>query len=251
LKLRSGVNSLAGTHKQPLDADDKRIGAKLVTSLIVLGILGALAVAWQWLPFRDLVDLEDLLARIKQFGHSPVAVAVVLATYLVGGLVLLPTTLLIFATVALFGPLMGVAYATLGCLLGAAISYALGRMLGRMGFDRLAGHRLDRVTAMLTGREILAVAAINWSQVVSLTLTGLAAGALRIRFGPYVLGTLIGVAPGIVIVAIFEDRLEATIRDPRVGNVVTLSAVALLGLFATLWYGQRFVKRWTSTRRRA
>ncbi len=34
-------------------------------------------------------------------------------------------------------------------------------------------------------------------------------------FGRFVAGTLIGVVPGIVVVAIFEDRLEATIRDPR------------------------------------
>ena len=251
MEPRSGVNSLAGTHKRPLAAGNRRIETKLVISLVVLGVLVALAVAWQWMPLRDLIDLEDLLVRIKQLGHSPVAVAIVLAVFFVGGLVMLPTTLLIFATVALFGPIIGFAYATIGCLLNASLSYALGRLLGARGFGRLVDRQLDRVMAMLAGREILAVAAVNWSQIVSMTLSGLAAGALGIRFGRFVAGTLIGVAPGIVVVAIFEDRLEATIRDPRFENFLILIAVTLLGLLATVWAGRRLLKRWTSARRRA
>ena len=69
-------------------------------------------------------------------------------------------------------------------------------------------------------------------------------------FGRFVAGTLIGVVPGIVVVAIFEDRLEATIRDPRFEIFLILIAVTLLGLLATVWAGRRLLKRWTSARLR-
>lgn len=246
----SGVNSLAGTHKRPNAAGNRRIETKLVVSLAVLGVLVALAVAWQFLPLLDLIDLEDLLVRIKRLGHSPVAVAIVLAVYFVGGLVMLPTTLLIFVTVVLFGPVMGFAYATIGCLLNASLSYGLGRLLGGRGFGGFVDRQLDRVTAVLSGREILAVAAVNWAQIVSMTLTGLAAGALGIRFSRFVAGTLIGVAPGILVVAVFEDRLEAAIRDPRFENILILIAITLFGLLATIWAGRRLLRRWTGARRR-
>jgi lysophospholipid acyltransferase (LPLAT)-like uncharacterized protein/uncharacterized membrane protein YdjX (TVP38/TMEM64 family) len=251
-KSRSCMSFLTQRDKgrRTLTEGGKRIEARFVVGLVALGILSALAVAWQWTPLRDLVNLAQVLTWLKDFGHNPTAVAIVLAAYPIGGLLMLPTTLLILATVALFGPIMGFTYATLGGLFSASTSYALGRLFGRKSLDRLAGRQLDRVTDALAGQEILAVAAINWSQIVNLTLSGLAAGALGIRFGRYVLGTLIGIAPGIFVVTIFENRLEAAIRGPRVDNIIVLIAVTLFWISAALWCGRRLVNRWANSGQR-
>jgi hypothetical protein len=62
-----------------------------------------------------------------------------------GSLVLFPVTLLTVATVFAFGPIAGYGYALLGCLLSAAFTFFLGRILGSDFMRRLAGSRFDRI----------------------------------------------------------------------------------------------------------
>lgn len=219
-----------------------------MVGLAVLGVLSAVAVAWQVTPLRDWLDLGQLLDRLRAFGHGPVAVIIVLAAYPISGLLMLPTTLLILASIALFGPLWGFIYATLGCLLKASVFYGLGRAFGRRSLHFLPSRQLDEVTAMLTGHEVLAVAAVNWSQLVNLMLSGLAAGVLPIGFGRYLVGTLIGIVPGIIILTIFEDRLDKALHQPTTANVVGLITITIFWLFAAIWCARRLVKGWRHAR---
>ncbi len=216
---------------------------RLIIVLAALGILGALGVAWQWTPLRAWVDMGELLGELRALGHSPVAVVLILAAYPLGGLMMLPTIPLILLTVAMFGPLLGLVYAMLGCLLSASISYALGQALGQETLVRLAGRHLNRVTRLLAGREVLAVAGVNWSQIVSLTLIGLAAGTLRIRFPHYILGILIGTAPGILLLTLFENQLERAILDPSLANIGVLALIVALMLAGGFWSAGKLTKR--------
>lgn len=216
---------------------------RLTIGLVAFGILSASAVAWQWTPLREWVDLEQLLAELRALGHSPVAVVIIIAAYPIGGLVMLPTIPLILLTVAMFGPLLGLIYAMLGCLVSASGSYALGQALGQQTLARLAGRHLDRVTQLLAGREVLAVAAVNWSQIVSLTLIGFAAGTLRIGFPHYILGTLIGTAPGILLLTLFENQLERAILDPSLANIAALAVIGAFMLVAAFWSIRRLTSR--------
>ncbi len=205
----------------------------ILIALLLVGLC-ALAVAWQWTPLRQWVDLARFLAWLEGLGHGPVAVVVTLAAYPLSALIMLPSLLLILGTLAVFGPLAGSVYATFGCLLSAMLSYALGRLLGWQHLGRLQ-RRLDQVARFLSGREVLTVALINLSMISNLALVGLAAGVLRLRFAPYLLGTLIGVVPGIVVLALFEEWLEKAIRDPSPANVAMLVVFAIIATLAALW----------------
>ena len=88
--------------------------ARLLIGLAAFGVLIGVAVAWQVTPLRDWVDLGQFLDRVRALGDSPVAVVIVLAAYPVSGLLMLPITLIILASLALFGPLWGFICAILG-----------------------------------------------------------------------------------------------------------------------------------------
>ena len=83
------------------------------------------------------------------------------------------------------------------------------------------------------------VAMINWSMIVNLGLIGLAAGMLRFRFAHYLLGTLIGVVPGVLALALLENRLERTVRDPNLVNVGILFAIGVAIVLAGLWVARQ------------
>jgi phospholipase D1/2 len=213
---------------------------RFVVGLIALGLLVASPLAWQWAPLREWVDLEELIEALKALGHRPATISVVLAAFRISGSVMLPTTVVVLVTVFIFGPWLGFVYALLGCTLSAMTFYGLGRMVQRQSLSRVLGAHLDRVMSMLRGNEVFAVAMVNWSQLVNLTLSGLAAGALRIHFRRYLAGTLL---------ALLENRLEVAIRAPELGNMVALIAIAVLWVLGVFWGTRKMKQAWNRTQR--
>ena len=63
------------------------------------------------------------------------------------------------------------------------------------------GPRLNRVRRGIVKRGVLAVAAVRLVPVAPFTLVNLVAGASRIRFSDYLLGTIIGMAPGLILMS--------------------------------------------------
>ena len=76
-------------------------------------------------------------------------------------------------------------------------------------------------------------------------MVNLAAGASEIRTRDYLLGSLFGMAPGIVLLTVFGDRLGAWLRDPDVVNLAVVVLVAALALLLT-WALRRWSRRRTS-----
>jgi uncharacterized membrane protein YdjX (TVP38/TMEM64 family) len=135
---------------------------------------------------------------------------------------------MIAAAMLVFGPLLGTAYSFGGALLGAAATYGLGRIAGRRTVRRIAGSRLDRLSRELGRRGILAVATVRIIPVAPFTVINLVAGTTHINLRDFLLGTLIGLAPGIIAAALFIDRILAALRDPGAGTVAVLIGLIVL-----------------------
>jgi uncharacterized membrane protein YdjX (TVP38/TMEM64 family) len=81
--------------------------------------------------------------------------------------------------------------------------------------------------------------------VAPFSLINLAAGAIRIRLGDFLAGTVLGMAPGMAALTVFGDRIEALLRDPSPGRIALL--LLALGLVVAVAYG---TDRWAARRRR-
>ncbi|MGD8530356.1 MAG: hypothetical protein PVG97_05195, partial [Syntrophobacterales bacterium] len=46
-------------------------------------------------------------------------------------------------------------------------------------------------------------------------------------FRDFIFGTILGMAPGIIAITIFERQLEVAIREPGAGSLALLAAVAV------------------------
>lgn len=210
--------------EQPLDPDDlveyfvpeedRRISArqwiKTLSSLLV--VLG-LAAAWRWTPLGDWLDAEILTRSFGSLQESPWGPIIAIGGFLIGSLVVFPVSLLIVVTTLVFGPLLGAFYAWIGTGMAAVVTYAIGNVLGRDTVRRLAGRRVNRLSQRLAARGLLAVALVRMLPVAPFTVIGLVAGASHIRFQDYVLGTLIGMVPVIVVLAGFAEGLVSMIAS--------------------------------------
>jgi len=160
----------------------------------------------------------------------------VTAFYVLASLVFVPITLLIVATAVAFPPLEGVVYAFAGVACASGATFGLGRWLGRGLVRRVAGRRLNQVSRRIGRRGALAVAAVRLAPVAPFTLVNLVAGASHVRLRDFLLGTLLGVAPGILGVVVLESSLERLVRHPSLepALAVVLVIVGLVALVALI-----------------
>jgi len=210
----------------------------LTRRLAAIGVLLvafiALAAAWRWTPLGEWLDVETLVggaSRLEQHAWAP---AIVLLGYVVAGFLVVPVTVLIVATVFVFGPWLGSLYALAGALLSAAAIYGVGRALGRDAVSRLAGPRLNRLSRLLGERGVLAMITVRLLPVAPYSIVNLVAGATHIRARDFLVGTAIGLSPGVLGIALFTDSVVAAIRDPGTFTLAALAAVAVAVVLAVL-----------------
>ena len=201
--------------------------------LILLVLLGFSA-AWRWTPLGEWLSMERITGWIEHLRGSPSAPFIILGGYVVGSLVLVPVTLMILATAFAFGPLAGSAYSLGGCLLAAVLTYGLGRVLGRDTVRRLGSSRLNRVSRRLADHGLVTMFTVRLLPIAPYALVNIVAGASHIRLRDFILGSTLGMAPGIVAITFFEHQLQVAIREPGAKSfaflAVLVGAIIILGL---------------------
>jgi uncharacterized membrane protein YdjX (TVP38/TMEM64 family) len=227
--------------KDFVPADARKPAAGRVWRIaITLIVVAAVAAAWRWTPLRDVISLKALIGIAQTFDDSPFAPFAVLAAYVLAGLLLIPVTALIVATGVVFGPLVGGIYALGGALLSAAVTYTVGRRIGRQAVRRLSGRQLNRITRRLAKRGVMAIAVIRLLPIAPFSVVNAVIGASHIQFKDFLIGTAIGMAPGIAITVIFVDRITAAVTDPGPGTYAALAAVAAILVGVATYVRKRF-----------
>jgi len=201
-----------------------------------------LAALWRWPPLQQWVDLGHLLAAVDYVRESPFSILIVLGIYAVGSCLMFPINLLILATALSFGSVTGFVLALTGSLLGGLASYLLGHWLGHEVVNKLAGDKLNRLSRKLARRGWLAVALVRVVPIAPYTIVNMVAGASHISARSFLIGTAIGMCPGIIAIMIFEEGLERLLRDPHWGTVFL--AIFTLGCAVlVIYFGQRWLTR--------
>lgn len=208
--------------------------------------LAGVVFAWRYTPLREWADFRHLLALVERVDDMPLAPFVMMGAYVVGGLTMFPVTVLIVVTLVVFGPLYGGAVALAGTVLGTAAGYTAGRLLGRDAVQRFGGRRLNRLSQRVGQHGVLAMVALRLVPVAPFTLVNLVVGASRIRLRDCLLGTAIGMSPGIIVSASLVDRIAAVAHNPGAATFALLGLVLLLP--AGLWL---FLRRRRQRRTRA
>ncbi|MGF1628635.1 MAG: VTT domain-containing protein [Kiloniellaceae bacterium] len=189
----------------------------------------ALVALWRFTPLSQLTDPDTLKEMLQSLSGSFWLPVVVIAAYLLGGLVVFPVTVLIAVTGMVFTPLPAFGYALAGSLLSASLTYVIGRKVGTQPLRNLLGTRVNRVSRALARRGVLSVAALRMLPIAPFTFVNLAAGAAQVRFFDYIVGTILGLAPGILVITLLGNQLSRVLSEPEPREL------ALFGLFILAW----------------
>jgi phosphatidylserine/phosphatidylglycerophosphate/cardiolipin synthase-like enzyme/uncharacterized membrane protein YdjX (TVP38/TMEM64 family) len=197
--------------------------AKVAAAIL---IVTALTLAWHFTPLGELVQPSSLAASLADFAESPLAPAYVIAGFMAGGVVAFPLVVMTGATAAAFGPVLGFTYALLGSIANALLTYGIGAWLGGRSLRTFYGPRLHRVREAITRSGIAAIAAIRLVPVAPFTIVNMMAGALRIPVIDYVVGTVLGLLPGLIVMSALGHQLFSFIMQPTPGSFALLAAGA-------------------------
>lgn len=214
------------------------LGRRVLVGVSLLTALGVMAAAWRWTPLGEQFNVESLVGALQALGQGPLGLLTLLAAFMLGGLFAIPITLLIVVTVIAFGPWLGAPVALSGALLSAMLLFALGRSLGRYRVQQLAGRRVAHLSRRLAERGLWAILLVRLLPIAPFSMVNLVAGATPLSFGHFAAGTLLGMAPGILVMAALVDRLEEVALKPSAGAVVVLGLV-IAGAWMSAWFLSR------------
>lgn len=229
--------------------DVKKSFVNLLGGFLVLLVLVGIAGAWRWTALGDWLSVKNVLGVAHQLSGDPLMPLFVFTSYLIGGLVFFPVLILIIVTAFLFGPVAGFVYSLGGCLLSAAFTYGMGRVFGRDIVRRLGGAYVNRLSRRLGKNGILAVFTARIFPVAPFSTINIIAGASHIRFRDFVLGTLLGMVPGILMITVFGGGLKAIISDPSPEGFAFLAFWIGLIIFLVI-LTQRWISRYETRRRK-
>jgi phospholipase D1/2 len=219
-----------------LDARVQRRGlSNLVKACLAGLVVLALVLAWHLTPLSDLARPETVRSTLEWVATVPWGPLAVLAIFVVSSVLLFPVTVLIAATAAAFGPWLGFAYAVAGSLISALVSFGIGALIGRQALTDVLGPRLNRISRSVRKRGVLAVAVVRLVPIAPFGVVNLVAGASHIRSLDFVLGTALGMLPGIFVLAAVGHQVIEVLMDPSLKSLLWLALA--LAAWITLSFG--------------
>lgn len=222
------------------------VGATLIVS-VVLGLLTAhaleaagqlpswlmvlsrpwdqLASGWSWLRSWDTGKIASNLELVR---GQPWAFPAVLASFVLGSLIFVPIMAMIVAISLVFPRWEAFTLALGGSLLASLATYGVGRYWAWSKSRFLSQSWVKKVSEKLRKGGPLSVAAVRLAPVAPFWVVGLVAGGLKIPIQNYLLGSLIGLFPGVLVLTVLSSQASAFVTRESASWVLSAAVVLLI-----------------------
>src|SRR6185295_2930616 len=127
-------------------------------------------------------------------------------------------------------------------LLAGLATFLPGRLVDRDTIRRLAGRKLKPVTHFMERKGLIAVTLVRLVPIAPFPIVNLVMGAMRVKVWHFIVGTFLGMLPGMLAATVLSDQLAMALEDPARVNG-WLVAAAILGLVTLGYFGQRILRR--------
>jgi uncharacterized membrane protein YdjX (TVP38/TMEM64 family) len=209
---------------------------KIKVFIFLLTAICVVATGWA-LHFLGGIGPEQIQAWLKSWGIWAPIVYVVL--YVVATVLVFPSTALNLTGGALFGPWMGTAWASLGAVIAAIVSFAFTRTIGRTSVEKRLVGRWQEMDREVRRGGFFYMFAVRLIPVMPYGLVNFAAGLTSVSFKDYFWGTVIGTVPSVLPFVLLGSY---GLRAVKTGDwLPLLGALTLTGLLVvgSTWYRRR------------
>jgi phospholipase D1/2 len=200
--------------------------------VIPCAVVVGLGLVWKLTPLAQFIEPDRLAAEVERFSDSRTAPLIAALLFALAGTAMVPLLLLITATALLFEPVLAIPICLLGAMLSSAALYGVGSRFVRGHATEAFGPTLDKLRNALHSRGIVAIATIRMLPIAPFGLINVAAGSIGVRFRDFMLGTLLGLAPGTILLCLFGQQVKSLWQNPTPFGVLT--AVVLVAAWIAL-----------------
>lgn len=207
------------------------IGVLVIAYLFIPGVRESVQTAWNLLLSGDRERMRDWVAGFGIWGPVVLMVAYLVQMFAFA----VPSWLLIVVTVVAFGPLWGSLLSVMGIALAASVAYGLGLALGELTLQRMLGESAERhMRDYLERYGFWVVVIFRLAPFLSNDIISYVAGLTAMMYRSFIVATLLGITPLVVLIAILGESNERL----RNGFVV-VSIVSLIGFGVYVWWDRR------------
>lgn len=201
---------------------------KLSSSKVALLVLTAVVFVGAWL-LLDVPPLATLRSWADQTG--PWFPVIFWLLYVLITQFPIPRTIMTISAGILFGTVEGILLALTATTVSAVISLLLVRSLLRDWVEpRLTHPAVASINRRLEERGWLAVFSLRLIAGVPFSIMNYAAALTRVPAVPFAVATLLGSAPGTILVAIFGDTLTGNTNPLYIALMVVLALIGVAGI---------------------
>ena len=209
-----------------------------VGKFVVLGLFALAVGAFFLFDLKQYLSLETLQANRDKLlfytdAHYTTAVVSFILLYCLQTAFSLPgAAIFTLAGGFLFGSFVGTLYVNVAATAGATLAFLAARYLLRDWVERKFGDRLGPIQEGFARNAFSYLITLRLIPIFPFFLINLVSGLTRIRVGPYVLATALGIIPGSFVYANAGRQLGTINSLGEIASPRVLGAFALLGLLA-------------------
>lgn len=177
------------------------LAARIVVSVVIIAII-----IWKFEEFQNI----DVRGIVSASGSLGIAIASILGIYLLKAIVFVVPASLVYIAVGLALPtFIAIPVNIAGILLEVCVTYLLGMMLGgNIVTNKLKKVKYgDKIFALHEKNKLSAIFAIRVLPVFPIDIVSLFLGAVKMKFVPYLLISLAGILPRVILFTILGDGL--------------------------------------------
>ena len=225
------------------DADDEMHTP--VAGWAFLALVAVVAGFWIYLAVQgsgEDFDLRALLGMLRDAASHPLAPFIAVPAFVLGSLVVTPVTGMIAVCALLFDPWTASVVGITGTLASTVVNHWIGGHFGRVIEKRIPDRIFERINAIAKSSDIWSLAGLRLIPVAPFTVINVILGVSGVRLREFLLGTLVGMGPGIVLICMSVDRARAALAgesvfDPWIVAVIAAAGITLIGMRA--WQQRR------------
>lgn len=204
---------------------------------IKIAVIIAIAVA-SFFVVRN-ISLEEIKTWV--LGHGAWAAVIYIATFVVLPIFFFPVPVIVLAGGTIFGLFKGSLYTMIGVLINTPIMYFIGRFLLKDFVHRFVNNHMSaklRSALESTNQKVLSLVLfiIRLSPIFSYNLVNYISGVTEINFLPYILTTIAGVLPGVIVfINIGENVLNVGSKEFFISLSFLLLLVVISAIISKLF----------------
>jgi uncharacterized membrane protein YdjX (TVP38/TMEM64 family) len=186
---------------------------KLLSIIIGFTVISILVACYFFIPsFQQFInngfdvltsnDEKKVKAWVSQFGIAgPLILIVTMVVQMF--LFVVPNVFVMMVAILMYGPVWGSIISLTGVFGSSSIGYLIGTKLGPVTIEKILSKRsLQKTTSFIKEYGVAAIAITRLSSLSNDSLS-IVAGALKMRYKQYILATLGGITPLVVLLAIY------------------------------------------------